>query len=173
MTFEAENQFYYALICFSLGVVSRAVGYLAQTPFLLIKSKVLSAIGYFFACFCALIIFIFAKNYYRLPSLRGYMVALFLAGFALLSKICDKKIAFLFAKLYNKFELKLREFSKNDYRKTKKGGGVGNCGGSFAVGNFNSGNGLSAGRYKIKRKRNKRNQSGNRAVRATKRTARG
>ncbi len=33
MTFEAENQFFYALICFSLGVFARAVGYLIQAPF--------------------------------------------------------------------------------------------------------------------------------------------
>lgn len=33
MTFEAENQFFYALICFSLGVFARALGYLLQAPF--------------------------------------------------------------------------------------------------------------------------------------------
>lgn len=33
MTFEAENQFFYALICFSLGVFARTVGYLIQAPF--------------------------------------------------------------------------------------------------------------------------------------------
>lgn len=33
MTFEAENQFFYALICFSLGVFARVLGYLLQAPF--------------------------------------------------------------------------------------------------------------------------------------------
>lgn len=182
MTFEAENQFYYALICFSLGVFSRAVGYLPQLPFLFFKSKAINAVGYFLACFCALIIFIIAKNYYRLPSLRAYMAVLFLAGFLLLSKICDKKIAFLLSKLYNKLynkfklkpkKLKLREADKNDDRKVKKGSGVRHGGGGFAVGYSDIDNGVSNNRNKIERKRNKRARGGNRAPAAAKRATRG
>ena len=125
MESEAKYHFYYALIAFSLGVVSRGLCYFLKEPFSLFKNKPLEFAGEIFVCVFAALLFIAGKNLYNFPALRAYHIVCFLLGFLLISKICDKRIAFFNDRLYNKLKLsyiKVCEKSKKraEERREKK-----------------------------------------------------
>ena len=112
MDFEANYHLYYAIMAFSLGSAARAAGYVFAEPLIFFKSKIFKFAGEIVACFIASAVFAIGKNIYDFPSLRAYMVVCFLLGFLLISKICDKKIAFFNDRLYNKLKLQAKKLLK-------------------------------------------------------------
>lgn len=165
MTFDADYHFFCFLICFSAGVIARAVTFPAEILSRAVKNRVLSAACIFFtAIFCAAA-FIFVKNFYVFPPLRGYMIVVFSLGFWLMQKIYAKKIAFIAVKLYNKVEnLRKRREYLREFRKIKKGSGFGNGGGGSASRHSYFGDDLSDGVVKPKKRAKSRTRTGNNSV---------
>ena len=171
MKFDADYHFLCLLVCFSAGVVARAVTFPAEILFCAAKRRMVSAVCLFFTSgFCSAT-FIFVKNFYDFPPLRLYMPVVFLLGFMLMQKIYAKKIAFIVAKLYNRVEKtrKRREYLR-EFRQIKKNSGIGHGGGGSAPRHTYFGNDLSNGVVKSSEQAKSRTGTGNNSVAKGKRT---
>lgn len=157
MSFEAENQLLYFIICLSFGyifgIISAIFDVLCE-----INNTILNCIcvilRYILFAFC----FVLCKNIYNLPNIRLYMPLCALCGFTLYKKTLYKIIAIYAKKLYNKaIKLLKRRKIKNVTRQKNKIGSRRNVGnGSFIVYSY-SGNDLSDDCHQ--RKKNKKGRA--------------
>lgn len=162
MSFEADNQLLYFIICLSFGYLFGITSAIFDL-FCVINNKIIDCVCVILRYILFAICFVLCKNYYNLPNIRLYMPLCALCGFALYKKTLYKIIAIYAKKLYNKTITKLlkRRKIKNVTRQKNKIGSRRNVGnGSFIVYSY-SGNDLSNDRNQRKKSEKRRARSRN------------
>ena len=172
MIFAVQTQPIQIILCFSFGYLSGvvlapffALGYLS-------KIRVIKDICSFLELIFLTIAFVFLKNAYALGEFRAYMGIICLLGFYIYKKTLGKSIAILLKKLYNKASKAFISWRKklNDRRKSKKNTGGNNFNRRNTTLHFGFHNGLSNGRDKGKKGKNRAVTNGNSRFGRTKRT---
>ena len=114
MIVESVNQFKFACVLFSGGVLAGLACDLVFGVFYLLNlrklGRILLSSYYFFSIF----LFINLSKFFEMPSLRLYMPLTFILGSIIYYKSFHKYVAFFYKFCYNKLDICLKKYSKSN-----------------------------------------------------------
>ena len=165
MKFEADGQFYYAIISLATGYLSGVLTFIFEVPRLL-KNKIIRLICAIVRAAIAAVLFVAVKYYYNFPDLRFYMPICFLLGFITYKKTFAQIIAIFAEKLYNKLTKNFNLWRKriNDAREKKKNSRRKHGGNGYAAVHSYRGYDISNDKHHREKGKNKSTQQSNRAT---------
>ena len=165
MKFEADGQFYYALISVAAGYLCGLITFLfeCQSVFKSVVPKIIfSGIrGFLLAAG-----FVIIKFLCGFPDLRFYMVLCFFIGFIVYKKTIAKVIAKFAEKIYNICIKNLTKWRKriNDTREKKKNSRRKHGGNGIVTVHSFSGHDISNGKHFRKKGKNRTTRQANRSA---------
>jgi len=165
MIFEADGQFYFALLSVASGFLCGLITFVFEYCSV-IKNKIFKYAGAAIRGAIIACLFVFIKERYAFPDLKAYMLFAFFAGFFIYKKTLAKIIAIFWQKIYNIITIKISDWRQkfHDSREKRKNRSRVNGVDGFTSVYIDSGNDLSDDKHKPKKGKNRTTGKTNRAA---------